>query len=87
MSAIWQDPTYESGQEAFYYARVLGNPTCRWSSWDGYALLRLPLRVEKDNTGVSAEPAELGKLKDKLTYYSDAPFTEFQNINRESVAN
>ena len=34
LSATWQDPTYESGQKAFYYARVLENPTCRWSTWD-----------------------------------------------------
>ena len=30
----WQDPTFNPAQEAFYYVRVLENPTCRWSSWD-----------------------------------------------------
>lgn len=30
----WQDPEFESGQSAFYYVRVLENPTCRWSTWD-----------------------------------------------------
>lgn len=34
LSATWQDPTYEPGQKAFYYARALENPTCRWSTWD-----------------------------------------------------
>ncbi len=34
LSVTWQDPTYEAGQQAFYYARVLENPTCRWSTWD-----------------------------------------------------
>jgi hypothetical protein len=28
------DPEFESRQHAFYYARVIENPTCRWSTWD-----------------------------------------------------
>ena len=31
---LWQDPEFEPGQEAFYYVRVLENPTCRWSTWE-----------------------------------------------------
>jgi len=34
LSAIWQDPNYQADQRAFYYVRVLENPTCRWSTWD-----------------------------------------------------
>jgi hypothetical protein len=34
LSAFWQDPTFDPGQRAFYYVRVLENPTCRWSTWD-----------------------------------------------------
>jgi len=34
LSAVWADPDYSAGQETFYYARALQNPTCRWSSWD-----------------------------------------------------
>lgn len=34
LNAIWQDPNFNSNQQAFYYARVLENPTCRWSTWD-----------------------------------------------------
>ncbi len=31
---VWADPTFAAGQRAFYYARVIENPVCRWSTWD-----------------------------------------------------
>ncbi len=34
IKTFWQDPEFNNDQEAFYYARVLENPTCRWSTWD-----------------------------------------------------
>jgi hypothetical protein len=34
LSALWVDPTFDATQRAFYYVRVLENPTCRWSTWD-----------------------------------------------------
>jgi len=34
LKALWQDPDFKHGQEAFYYMRVLENPVCRWSTWD-----------------------------------------------------
>ncbi|MGB1159349.1 MAG: DUF3604 domain-containing protein [Porticoccaceae bacterium] len=34
LKALWQDPDFTPGQEAFYYVRVLENPVCRWSTWD-----------------------------------------------------
>lgn len=34
LKTTWRDPEYVSGQQAFYYVRVLENPSCRWSSWD-----------------------------------------------------
>jgi len=34
LKALWQDPDYNPAHRAFYYVRVLENPTCRWSTWD-----------------------------------------------------
>lgn len=34
LSGLWHDPNFNADHRAFYYARVLENPTCRWSTWD-----------------------------------------------------
>jgi hypothetical protein len=34
MLTLWEDPDYEVDVDAFYYLRVLENPSCRWSTWD-----------------------------------------------------
>ncbi len=34
LQAVWTDPQFSANQNAFYYARVLEAPTCRWSTWD-----------------------------------------------------
>jgi hypothetical protein len=45
LRAQWQDPDFDPAHAAFYYVRVLENPTCRWSTWDA---LRLGLPPRDD---------------------------------------
>ena len=34
LKTVWKDPEFNADDKAFYYVRVLENPTCRWSTWD-----------------------------------------------------
>ncbi len=42
LKALWRDLDYAVDQTAFYYVRVLMNPTCRWSTYDAIRLGRTP---------------------------------------------
>ncbi|MEM1434143.1 MAG: DUF3604 domain-containing protein [Pseudomonadota bacterium] len=54
LKTLWQDPNFDPGQHAFYYVRVLENPSCRWSSWDA---LRSGVPVRPDMKATIQERA------------------------------
>jgi Protein of unknown function (DUF3604) len=45
LKRVWTDLDYAPDQNAFYYARVIENPTCRWSTYDSLRLGQAPLSV------------------------------------------
>ncbi len=42
LKTLWRDPDLKPGQNAFYYARVIQNPTCRWSTYDSLRVGQAP---------------------------------------------
>lgn len=34
MCLVWEDPDFDAAAPAFWYARVIEVPTCRWSTWE-----------------------------------------------------
>ncbi|MGH8528894.1 MAG: DUF3604 domain-containing protein [Nevskiales bacterium] len=50
LCAVWEDPNFDPAESAFYYARVVENPSCRWST-------RQCLAVGVDCSNPSSVPA------------------------------
>lgn len=49
---VWKDPEFSSEQNAFYYARVVENPTCRWHKYQCNAVF------EERNLSCDSLPAD-----------------------------
>ncbi len=50
----WTDPDFEPNEQAYYYVRVLENPSCRWSTWDA---IRLGIEPNPDLPAIHQERA------------------------------
>jgi hypothetical protein len=54
LKETWTDPNFDPDQQAYYYVRVLENPSCRWSTWDA---IRLGIEPNPDLPAVHQERA------------------------------
>ena len=59
LCAVWQDPDFARSQRAFYYVRVLENPSCRWSTRDCLAL------AADERPQVCDDPAVFGTIQER----------------------
>ena len=54
LKKTWTDPEFKPDEQAYYYVRVLENPSCRWSTWDA---IRLGIEPNPDLQAIHQERA------------------------------
>jgi hypothetical protein len=54
LKVLWTDKNYKPEQNAFYYARVIQNQTCRWTTYDN---LRIGRELPKEYSATMTEMA------------------------------
>ncbi len=71
LCTVWTDETFDPDQRAFWYVRVLQNPTCRWSTWECIGL------DPADRPAVCDEPDLVRVVQERAwsspVWYSPAP--------------
>lgn len=69
LCTLWTDPDFDAARPAFYYARVLENPSCRWST---YVCNSLPADKQPD---VCKEGAKVPKVIQERAWTSSIWYT------------
>jgi hypothetical protein len=67
LCSVWSDPDFDPGERAFYYARVLENPSCRWSTWvclDKHVDCKDPDAVPED-LAICCEPGRVKTIQER----------------------
>ena len=68
MCGVWRDPDFDPGRRAVYYARVLENPTCRYSAWQCVGL-------EGEDRPPSCDAPKMGAVQQERAWTSPIWYT------------
>jgi hypothetical protein len=75
LCTVWEDPSFDAGQGAFYYTRVLENPTCRWSTHQCIAAGVNPF-VDNCSEQAAAKNVEYNERGDPGDVFGNCCWTE-----------